>query len=67
MLEAASAAPVWLLVLGWVLVIEGLMPLLAPRRWREWVEQMRSLQDGQLRFFGLVLVLMGLALIWWAL
>ncbi len=65
--ESPDSAPVWLLVLGWVLIIEGLMPLVAPSRWRHWVEQMRGLHDGQLRFFGLILVVLGLGLVWWAL
>jgi len=42
-----------------VLVIEGLPLLLAPTRWRAVVRQVSSLADGQLRFFGLVLVLIG--------
>jgi uncharacterized protein YjeT (DUF2065 family) len=44
-----------------VLVIEGLPLLLAPSRWREVVRKVSSLADGQVRFFGLVLVLSGLA------
>jgi hypothetical protein len=43
-----------------VLVIEGLPLLLVPTRWRAVVRQVSSLADGQLRFFGLVLVLAGL-------
>jgi uncharacterized protein YjeT (DUF2065 family) len=43
-----------------VLVIEGLPLLLAPSRWREVVRKVSSLADGQVRFFGLVLVLSGL-------
>jgi len=43
-----------------VLVIEGLPLLLAPSRWRTVVQQVSSLADGQLRFFGLILVLVGL-------
>ena len=43
-----------------VLVIEGLPLLVAPARWRNVVRQVSSMADGQLRFFGLVLVLTGL-------
>lgn len=43
-----------------VLVIEGLPLLLVPSRWRDVIRQVSSLADGQLRFFGLVLVLSGL-------
>lgn len=44
-----------------VLVIEGLPLLVAPSRWREVVRKVSSLADGQVRFFGLILVLCGLA------
>ncbi len=56
---------VWLLALGLMLVLEGLMPMLAPTRWRRLFEQMLQLQDGQIRFFGVFMVLLGLATVWW--
>jgi uncharacterized protein len=56
----------WVLAMGLVLVLEGLMPMVAPGRWRRLFEQMLQLQDGQIRFFGIFLVLIGLALMWWA-
>jgi uncharacterized protein YjeT (DUF2065 family) len=48
---------------GLFLIAEGLLPLLAPRVWRDFVERMRGLADGQLRFFGLVFVLLGVLLL----
>ena len=56
---------VWLLALGLMLVLEGLLPMLAPARWRRLFAQLLQLQDGQIRFFGLWMVLAGLALVWW--
>ena len=56
---------VWWLALGLVLVFEGLMPMLAPTRWRRLFEQLLQLQDGQIRFFGLFMVLAGLVVLWW--
>ena len=56
---------VWLLALGLMLVLEGLMPMLAPTRWRRLFEQLLQLQDGQIRFFGVFMVLLGLATVWW--
>ena len=56
---------VWLLALGLMLVLEGLLPMVAPTRWRRLFEQMLQLQDGQIRFFGVFMVLIGLALVWW--
>ena len=42
-----------------VLVIEGLLPLVAPRLWRESFAKLITLSDGQLRFVGLVSILIG--------
>ncbi len=50
----------WGLALGLVLVFEGLMPLLAPRSWREMVSRIAAFEDGQIRFVGLAGVLAGL-------
>jgi hypothetical protein len=36
-----------------VLVLEGLLPLLAPRVWRDAFHRLTELTDGQLRFIGL--------------
>jgi uncharacterized protein YjeT (DUF2065 family) len=55
----------WLLALGLMLVFEGLMPMVAPLRWRRLFEQLLQMQDGQIRFFGLFMVLAGLILVWW--
>ncbi|HMN91848.1 MAG TPA: DUF2065 domain-containing protein [Hydrogenophaga sp.] len=49
--------------LGLMLVFEGLLPLLLPAAWRRMFSDMLRLRDGQLRFFGLVSVGLGL-LIW---
>jgi uncharacterized protein YjeT (DUF2065 family) len=54
-----------LLALGLMLILEGLMPMLAPRRWRQLFEQLLQLQDGQIRFFGLAMAVTGLLLFWW--
>jgi uncharacterized protein len=57
---------VWL-ALALVLVLEGLMPFLSPTGWRRMFEQVLKMNDGQIRFFGLcsvVLGLVGIALFW---
>ena len=48
-----------------MLVFEGLLPLLAPGRWRSTFERLVLLRDGQLRFFGLLSVALGLVLLAW--
>ena len=50
--------------LALVLVFEGLLPLLAPRGWRNTFHKLLELKDGQLRFFGLCSVALGLVLLW---
>ncbi len=47
-----------------VLVVEGLLPLLAPQLWRESFRKLVQLTDGQLRFIGLASIVIGLAAFW---
>ena len=47
-----------------VLVIEGLLPFASPGRWRNAFGQLMQLRDGQLRFFGLCSIVLGLVLLW---
>jgi uncharacterized protein YjeT (DUF2065 family) len=47
-----------------VLVIEGLLPFLSPGGWRRMFMQILALQDGQIRFFGLMSIAGGLILLW---
>jgi uncharacterized protein YjeT (DUF2065 family) len=53
----------FLLALGLMLVIEGLLPFASPRIWRETFRRAVELADGQLRFIGLSSVILGLVLI----
>jgi uncharacterized protein len=46
-----------------VLIIEGLLPFLAPNLWRETFRRILLLSDGQIRFFGLTSMLIGLILL----
>ena len=50
---------IWL-ALALVLVIEGLLPFLSPTSWRKAFEQVLKMSDGQIRFFGLCSMLIGL-------
>ena len=50
---------IWL-ALALVLVIEGLLPFLSPVRWRKAFEQVLKMSDGQIRFFGMCSVVLGL-------
>jgi hypothetical protein len=53
-----------LVAISLVLIFEGLMPLISPHKWREMFSQLLQLEDGQIRFFGLSIVLLGLFLLW---
>ena len=46
-----------------MLVIEGVLPFVAPKLWREAFRNLIELRDGQLRFAGLVSMSVGLALL----
>ena len=46
--------------LALVLVLEGLLPLVAPRVWRDAFRRLTELTDGQLRFVGLAALATGL-------
>jgi uncharacterized protein len=47
--------------LALMLVFEGLLPLLSPSAWRRLFEKLALINDGQLRFYGLCSILLGLA------
>ena len=50
--------------LALVLVLEGVMPFISPAAWRGMFQKLLTLQDGQLRFFGLCSMLLGLLFLW---
>lgn len=52
-----------LLAFALMLVIEGLMPFLAPRVWRDTFRRVTELSDGQIRFIGLSSMLVGVVLL----
>lgn len=46
-----------------MLLFEGIIPFLLPRQWREAFNRIIRFSDGQIRFFGLISLLCGLATI----
>ena len=52
-----------LMAIALMLVIEGLLPFLAPSLWREVFRRVMQMTDGQIRFFGLTSMLAGLILL----
>ena len=49
--------------LGLMLVFEGLLPLVNPRGWRSVFERVLQMNDGQIRFIGLLSVGVGALLL----
>jgi len=45
--------------LALLLILEGLLPFIAPRVWRDAFRKMLELSDGQLRFIGLTAIAFG--------
>jgi uncharacterized protein YjeT (DUF2065 family) len=51
----------WTIALGLMLLFEGIIPFLFPKQWRETINRITRLSDGQIRFVGLIALLCGLA------
>lgn len=51
--------------LALMLVLEGILPFIAPGAWRQTFQRLLLLRDGQLRFFGLCSIVIGAILLWW--
>ena len=49
--------------LALMLIIEGLLPFISPRSWRQVFERAVQMSNGQLRFLGLTSMLLGLILL----
>jgi uncharacterized protein YjeT (DUF2065 family) len=47
-----------------MLVLEGLLPFVLPGLWREMFRRIIAMSDGQIRFFGLSCMLLGLILLY---
>lgn len=47
-----------------VLVLEGLMPFISPRRWRAMIATIATLDDGSIRRFGLGSMLLGIVILY---
>lgn len=52
-----------LAALTMMLVIEGVLPFVAPRVWRETFRRVIEMSDGQIRFIGLGSMLSGVLLL----
>jgi len=48
-----------------LLIIEGLLPFISPKAWRQTFLQLLQLNDGQIRFVGLGCIVLGLLVLAW--
>ncbi|MDH4190294.1 MAG: DUF2065 domain-containing protein [Betaproteobacteria bacterium] len=49
-----------------MLVIEGVLPFVAPNLWRDTFRRITQMGEGQIRFIGLTSMLVGVLLLWLA-
>ncbi len=52
-----------LLALALMLVLEGILPFVAPNLWRNAFARIIQMPDRQIRFFGLISMISGLGLV----
>ncbi len=55
----ADVGTSFIIALGLVLILEGIVPLVFPQIWKDTFRRITSLEDGQLRFIGLMAVVSG--------
>jgi len=53
----------FLMAFALMLIIEGVLPFLAPNLWRDTFRRITRMSDGQIRFFGLTSMLIGVLLL----
>ncbi len=53
----------FIIALGLVLILEGIVPLVFPTLWKDTFRRITLLEDGQLRFVGLMAVVCGIVVL----
>lgn len=53
----------FLIAIALMLILEGILPFLSPRTWREAFRKLTEINDNQIRFIGLTSMLVGLMLL----
>jgi uncharacterized protein YjeT (DUF2065 family) len=56
----------FLMALALMLILEGVLPFIAPNLWRDTFRKITQMTDGQIRFVGLSSMIVGLLLLLWA-
>ena len=55
----------FLMALALMLILEGVLPFLAPTLWRDTFRRIIQMSDGQIRFVGLSSMIVGLLILLW--
>jgi uncharacterized protein YjeT (DUF2065 family) len=58
-------ATTFLMALALMLILEGVLPFIAPNLWRDTFRRITQMNDGQIRFIGLSSMIVGLLILWW--
>ncbi len=56
----------FIMALALMLILEGVLPFLAPSLWRDTFRRIIQMSDGQIRLVGLSSMIVGLLLLLWA-
>ena len=55
----------FIMALALMLILEGVLPFLAPNLWRDTFRRITQMSDGQIRFVGLSSMMVGLLVLLW--
>jgi len=55
----------FLMALALMLILEGVLPFIAPNLWRDTFRKITQMTDGQIRFVGLSSMIVGLLILLW--
>jgi uncharacterized protein YjeT (DUF2065 family) len=55
----------FIMAVALMLILEGVLPFIAPTVWRDTFRKITQMSDGQIRFVGLSSMIVGLLILLW--
>jgi uncharacterized protein YjeT (DUF2065 family) len=55
----------FIMAVALMLILEGVLPFIAPTVWRDTFRKITQMSDGQIRFVGLSSMIVGLLILFW--
>jgi hypothetical protein len=52
-----------IVAIGMLLILEGIMPVIAPRQWRNTLLKLTQLSDVQVRWVGVIAMILGIVIL----